>query len=76
VNQVASERSIEPRFYSTPRSLSRAQPVATNGRAVLHFATQSLLSWNDLVWHYLVCRTTRVLDRVSGLILLFTDGGP
>jgi hypothetical protein len=48
------------------------QPVVTDGRAVLHFATRSLLSWNDLVWHYLVYWVTRVLDRVSES--LFTLG--
>jgi hypothetical protein len=65
VIQVASERSIEPSL--TPESF--AGPTRpTNGRAVLHFATQSLLSWNDLVWHHLVCGVTRVLDCVSELL--------
>jgi hypothetical protein len=37
--------------------------AATDGRAVLQFATRSLLDWNDLVWHHLVYRVARVLDR-------------
>jgi hypothetical protein len=62
-------------FYRTialrPESFG-VQPVATDGRAVLHFATRSLFSRNDLVWHYLVYGTARVLDRVSES--LFTLG--
>lgn len=68
--RVASERSIEPSLYS--RVIRGSTRRATNGRAVLHFATQSLLSRNDLVWHYLVYGATRVLDRVSES--LFTLG--
>jgi len=75
VIRVASERSIEPlhvaRLLRVPESF--AGPTCRDyARAVLHFATQSLLSWNDLVWDYFVYGATRVLDRVSES--LFTVG--
>ena len=43
--------------------------AASDGRAVLCFAIGSLLDWNNLVWHHLVYRVARVLDRVSELLL-------
>ena len=47
--------------------------VATYDRAILHLATQPLVDWNDLVWYHLVCRVTRVLDRVSDSLLIHCD---
>jgi hypothetical protein len=65
--RLSSERCIEFLYFPS-LSQFNVQPVTIDGRAVLHLATRSLLSRNDLVWHYLVLGATRVLDRVSELL--------